>query len=256
MQYIIRYRQEILKQNLKLAFPAISETKLNKIIKGVYYNLACFIVELLQSWRLNKEFYAQNFNVHNRDVFEKALNENKGLILLTGHLANFEWTGSYVGTEYPPVYAVMKRLHNPYINNLIVKTREKMGFKLLYTRDTYKKALEELKNNNIVAFIADQDARHKGVFVDFFGTPASTAKGAAILHLKTGAPIIVGINIRRGWGKFDLYCERVPTAKDLKLTEENIFAITEAHTKILEKWISKYPEQYLWTHKRWKTKPW
>ena len=103
-----------------------------------------------------------------------------------------------------------------------------------------------MRSKGILGVIGDQDARKHGVFVDFFGHPASTAKGAAILHIKTKAPIIVGIAVRRGWGRFDIHFERVDANND-------IFSITQAHTKILEKWIKRNPGQYLWTHKRWKT---
>jgi KDO2-lipid IV(A) lauroyltransferase len=123
-----------------------------------------------------------------------------------------------------------------------------MGYNLLFTGNAYKKGIEILRKKKILAVVTDQDASNHGIFVDFFNMPASTAKGTAILHLKTGAPIVVGIAVRRSWGKFDLYFERISA-------QNNIFSITQAHTKLLEKWIRKNPGQYLWTHKRWKTKP-
>ncbi|KPJ67249.1 MAG: hypothetical protein AMJ43_05100 [Coxiella sp. DG_40] len=255
INYIVRYRKNLVKQNLKIAFPKLNKKELRQIINGVYYNFACFVVELLQGWRLTPDFFNKNFTVHNWNVIESALNENKGLILLAGHLANAEWIGSYACSRIANVYAVMKPLHNSYVNNFIIGIRKNLGFKLLYTKEAYKKGLAVLQNRDALALIADQDVREKGVFVNFFGIPASTPKGVAVLHLKTGAPIVMLICVRRSWGKFDLYCEPVPSCQDFKLNKKNVFAVTQSYTSILEKWIRKYPEQYLWLHKRWKTKP-
>jgi KDO2-lipid IV(A) lauroyltransferase len=91
--------------------------------------------------------------------------------------------------------------------------------------------------------------------VDFFGIPSATAQGAALFHLKTGTPIIFVSAIRQKWGKFDIHFERIEISEKMQLNEQSIFSITQTHIKILEKWIKKYPEQYFWTHKRWKTKP-
>lgn len=255
INHIARYRKDLVKQNLKTAFPKLNKRELRQIVNGVYYNFACFVVELLQGWRLTEEFFNKNFIIHNWDVIEDALSENKGLILLTGHLANAEWVGSYVCSRIANVHAVMKPLHNPYLNNFIINVRRNLGFKLLYTKDAYKKGLILLRDRGVLALITDQDVREKGIFVDFFGVPASTPKGVAVLHLKTGAPMVIVICVRRSWGRFDLYCEPVSSGRDFKLNKKNIFTVTQAYTSILEKWIRKYPEQYLWFHKRWKTKP-
>jgi KDO2-lipid IV(A) lauroyltransferase len=255
INYIIRYRKNLVKKNLKIAFPRLNKKELRQIVNGVYYNFAYFVVELLQGWRLTEEFFNKNFTIHNWNMIEDALSENKGLILLTGHLANPEWIGSYICSRIANVYAVMKPFHNPYLNNFIIKIRKNLGFKLLYTKEAYKKGLAVLRSKGALALIADQDVREKGIFVSFFGIPSSTPKGVAVLHLKTGAPMVAIVSARRNWGKFDLYCERVPSCQDFTLNKKNVFAVAQAYTSILEKWIRKHPEQYLWLHKRWKTKP-
>jgi KDO2-lipid IV(A) lauroyltransferase len=140
----------------------------------------------------------------------------------------------------------MKPIHNPYLNEFVVELRKKMHYEVLFTGLAYKAALKILRQKKIVAVVTDQDAGKHGIFVNFFNMPASTAKGTAILHLKTGIPIVAGILVRQSWGKFDLYFERISA-------QDDILSITQAHTKVLEKWIRKNPGQYLWTHKRWKT---
>ena len=101
----------------------------------------------------------------------------------------------------------------------------------------------------------DQDAHEKGVFVDFFGIPSSTAVGAALFHLKTGAPIVFVAGIRKRWGKFKFYFEHVPVPDNKEINDDNIYRIIQAATSILEKYTRKYPGQYFWTHRRWKTIP-
>ncbi|MCK4608927.1 MAG: lysophospholipid acyltransferase family protein [Gammaproteobacteria bacterium] len=255
-QHLFKYRKQVVKANLAQAFPGLTSKEQQQITKEVYQNFAYFMVELLQGWRFNREFMQQNLTVHNWQVIEEAMQEQKGMILVTGHLGNFEWGGSFACSKYENVYAVVKPIHNKQINDLVVKTREVLGFKLLSTGNVYKQGLTVLRNNGMLAIVADQDAGKHGVFVDFFGMPASTAKGVALLHLKTGAPIVMGVAVRRSWGVFECHCERISACcSNNEVSPENIQAITQAHTSALERWIRKYPGQYLWTHRRWKTTP-
>ena len=111
---------------------------------------------------------------------------------------------------------------------------------LLPTGHLHPRVFKILKENKVLAIAADQDAREKGIFVDFFGVPSSTAKGTAIFHIETGAPIVFAAFVRKKWGHFDLYFERLPDAEKGEDIDQNIFNVTQMHTRILEKWIKKY----------------
>jgi KDO2-lipid IV(A) lauroyltransferase len=255
LQYAVKYRKNVMENNLKYAFPEYTSRERKAIINQVYNNFFILWIEILQNWRLTEDFLEQHIVLNNWEVLEKARDEGKGLILLTGHLGNFEWFGHYMAIKCGNFYAIQKRIKNPYVNNFIVKIREHHGMKLIYTNEAMKKCYSLLKRDKIVGIVCDQDFGKRGIFVNFFNKPASTAVGPAVLHLRTKSPLIMCISIRRDLGKFDFYFERIPDLNSSELNEQAIYTITQAHTNILEKWIRRYPEQWLWTHRRWRTKP-
>jgi len=252
---VFNYRIKTVRDNLEMAFPEKSIHERENLLSDVYYNFAALWLEFLQNWRVDKQYIDKYFKIHNWEVLESALSENKGLILYTGHLGNIEWLGQCMSLKFPGIYAVSQRVHNKYVNDLVEKSRSQHGAKLIPPKGAIKKGLTLLKNNEIMAIAGDQDARHKGIFVNFFGIPSSTAIGTAIFHIETGAPIVHAALIRKKWGYFELFFERLTDSKKLVRTDQNIFYITQLHTNVLEKWVKKYPGQYFWTHRRWKTKP-
>jgi KDO2-lipid IV(A) lauroyltransferase len=147
----------------------------------------------------------------------------------------------------------MKRLKNGRINDLFVGIRESTGGNVIYKKSALRNGLKVLKNRRSIAIVSDQHAGSSGITVNFLNKPASTATGAAVFHLKTGAPMVFVTGIRQKLGKFDIYFERIPDSKDMFVGEETIRTVTKSHTEILEKWIRKYPTQYFWTHRRWKS---
>jgi len=167
LQYIVRYRRNHVYESLRAAFPEHDNSQLKATVKDVYYNFSMLWIEILQSWRLNKTFFKKNYKVHNWESVEEALRKNKGLIMLTGHFGNFEWLGYYVASRCKSLYAIMKKVRNPRINNLIVRTRENLGVRLIYTHGALKKGLSVIKKGRIIGIVADQDAGDKGIFVNF-----------------------------------------------------------------------------------------
>jgi KDO2-lipid IV(A) lauroyltransferase len=249
------YRKKVIIENLRKIFPDKDDKTFYNMVREVYVNFAQLWVEILQTWRLDEKFISKNFNIHNWEVVEEALKQNCGLILITGHLGNYEWAVHYCILRLQNVLAIMKRLKNKRINGLIVGIRELTGGKIIYMKSALKHGLRALSNGKSIAIVSDQDAGKKGIFVNFLGKTASTATGAAILHLKTGAPMIFVSGIRIKFGKIDIHFERIPDSENSMINDETIRNITQSHTAILEKWIRKYPTQYFWTHRRWKTRP-
>ena len=254
-QHIIRYRCTVVRENLQRAFPEYSEPQIRRTMRDVYINFSFLWIEWLQSWRFNKKFIEKNCVIENFGVLEAAAKENKGLILYSGHLGNFEWVAGYVQHYFGQVTGIMRRMHNKYINDFAVSYRKQMGFGVIYTDGAFDRSLEMLRDGKYMGVAGDQDAHEKGVFVEFFGIPSSTAAGAALFHLRTGAPVIFVCGAREKWGKFKFYFEKVPLPADNEETAENIYRITQNLTSTLEKYIRLYPGQYFWTHRRWKTKP-
>jgi Kdo2-lipid IVA lauroyltransferase/acyltransferase len=259
LSFLIRnvfcYRNQTVKDNLIKAFPNLSEKECKAIEKEVYYNFSSLWIEFLQNWRIDDEYIDKYFNIFGWDVLEDAIKENKGVIVLTGHIGNIEWLGQFMSINLPEIYAIGKKISNPYIHEFVEKNRTQNGAIIIYTKNAFEKSIELLTNNKILAIAGDQDARKRPVWVDFFGIPSATAQGAAVFHLKTDAPIVFMAQIRTKWGQFDLHFEKIQIPENLEFNEKNIFEVTQLHTKVLEKWIKNYPGQYFWTHRRWKSKP-
>jgi KDO2-lipid IV(A) lauroyltransferase len=255
LQHVVRYRKNHVFSCLQDAFQDINSKRLRAIARNVYVNFCMLWVESLQSWRLNENFYTKHFTIYNWDIVEQLYQHKKGIIFIAGHMGNFEWLGYYIASKLPNFHVIMKRIKNPRVNEFSYNTRQNQGIHLIYTREAIKKGKKVLEEGKLLGVIADQDARDRGIFVDFMGKPASTARGSALFHLKTGAPMIFTAIIRKSWGNFDIHFEPIPDSVSKEFNETNIFAITQTHTKKLEEWVRKYPGQYFWTHKRWKTKP-
>ena len=254
-QYLIRYRTKLVKENLRRAFPEYDEAKIKQITREVYINFTYLWVEWLQSKRFTKEFAEKNCIIENFEIVGEAAAQGKGLVIFSGHLGNFEWIARYVQHYHGRLTGIMRRMHNKDINDFAVKFRKDLGFGVIYTDGAFKNALKLLADGENLGVAGDQDAHEKGVFVDFFGIPSSTPPGAAMFHLKGDIPVLFAAGIREKWGKFRFIFEKVPLPANNDITEENIYQIMQNLTSLLEKYIRRYPGQYFWTHKRWKTVP-
>lgn len=191
--------------------------------------------------------------------FEEALNiilEGKGAILVTGHYGSFELTGHFLSTVGFDVVAVMRPLDNAYLNRFIVRTRRMHGLTLLDKKGAMLQAEGVLADGRLLAFIGDQDAGRKGVFVDFFGRPASTYKSIGLLAMSAKCPIIVGYARRRGnVAKYEIGAQRIIYPHEWAQQRDPLRWITQTYTTAIEEIVRAAPEQYLWIHRRWKSKP-
>lgn len=253
---VFRYRRSVIIDNLELVFGDDLPKPLNDLLKGIYKNFIFLWMEFLQNNKVVKEKLSNIFTIHNYDIFEKAFSLGKGIIIVSGHMGNFEWLGQMHGQLGHKTSGIAKRQRNPLVNQLVerIRLRENMG--VIYARNAMKEGIEVLKNKEILAIVTDQDAKERGVFVDFLGVPSSTAVGPAVFHLRTGAPLVFLMSIRSDYGKFDAYYEEVcPLSEPKEANDDSIREITQLHAAVLEKWIRNYPEQWFWMHRRWKTKP-
>lgn len=247
---VIRYRKKVILDNLYRVYGDNLPDDKRVLLKNIYKNFVYLWMEFLQMGQLSKENLSDHFHFHNLEIVDKAINEGKGLILLSGHFGNFEWEAAAMAILGYPIVGIAKKQSNPYVDKLIFENRTKYGSKIIYTKNAVKGGLRALRENEILCSIADQDARKAGVFVGFLGQPSSTAIGPAIFRLRSGAPFIFTVSVRRDYGRFDVYFEEI-----LISPTDDVLSITQKHSDMLEKWIRRYPEQWFWVHKRWKTKP-
>ena len=182
--------------------------------------------------------------------------EGKSLILVTGHYGSFELMGHVLACLGLDVAAVMRPLDNVYLNRFVVQSRRTHGLTLLDKKGAMYRARNLLAGGSLLAFIADQDAGRKGIFVGFFGQPASTYKSIGLLAMTTQSPIVVGYTRRRGNGaQYDVAVQRVIHPHEWADKDDPLTWITQTFTSAMEAFIRVAPEQYLWIHRRWKSQP-
>ncbi len=255
LQHIVKYRHNVIVENLERVYGNNLPQEEKKLLKDIYRNFTYLWFEVLQTKKINKNNIDQHFTAHNLELVRKTLEDEKGAIIMTGHLGNFEWFSIYLGIKEVPFAAIAKRIRNKYVDEFMLNIRERNGCKVIYTKTALKEGLQFLRSKKVVAIAADQDARKKGIFVDFLGQPSSTAIGPAIFHLRSGAPMLFMAAIRSKYAHFDVYFEKINIRAGLKTSDESIHEITQNHVTSLDSWIRKHPEQWFWMHKRWKSKP-
>jgi KDO2-lipid IV(A) lauroyltransferase len=176
--------------------------------------------------------------------------------MLTGHFGNWEMAGYLFGVFGFPPNSVYRPLDNPYLDRYIRSFRERTGQTLIPKKGGYDQMLEVLQSGRVLSFIADQDAGEKGMFVDFFGRPASTHKAIALLAIEHRAPILVGYARRIGPGfRYEVGCEEILEPAELTGTADDVRLLTQRFTSAIERIVRRDPEQYLWLHRRWKHQP-
>ncbi len=151
----------------------------------------------------------------------------------------------------------MRPLDNPYMNKYLVEIRERHGLRLLYKKGASASMEEEIQKGAALGFIADQDAGKKGLFVDFFGRKASTYKSIGLVAIELNVPIIIGCARRTSWDRFhyEIEAEDIIYPEDWQDKDDELLYITQRFTQAIENMLRKDPTQYLWLHRRWKTRP-
>ncbi len=248
--------RELALKNIKLSFPEKEEEKLKVFIKTVFINIGRSFVEFLFNPKFtNKERLFNTVKVEGEDNLRAALRKGKGALVIVPHFGNWE-LGGMVYPHLFPCMAIAFPQSNPFTDKLIVKYRKLTGLRVIYTGDTIREILRTLKRNECVGLLADQDAAFDGVFVDLFGRKAGTKRGPAVLALKTGAPLLMTFMVRE---KDNLH-HRMIIEKELEIKrtgdfEADVLVNTQRWAKMLEDYVRKYPDQWLWVHDRWKSRP-
>jgi Kdo2-lipid IVA lauroyltransferase/acyltransferase len=251
----LRIRRQVVLDNLVTAFPALSDEERLRIGLLSYQNLALSFFESIQPdslWPSARHiFVGEHVNEeHYRGLLGKAA------IVLTAHIGNWEAMPNAVD-EGITLAAIAKPLHNPIVDRMVTRQRERQGMRILPTASSMKGAIDAIRRGEWLVFLGDQDAGSRGLFVPFFGRPASTARGPALFAWKTNTPILPVFAIRDGSRQCRLRLQFAePILPDPSAHRDaEIERITRAHVRALEEVIRKYPSDYFWVHKRWKSKP-
>jgi KDO2-lipid IV(A) lauroyltransferase len=250
-QHVFRYRNHVIKNNLRNAFPTYSSEQLKKIESLFYKQFCVVIIEILMQFRMDKEFLKGKVTLTNPELLEKYYQDGRNVVAVCGHFCNWEWIGASLTmhTSYD-VLAIYKPLTNKVIDQLLIEIRTLNGTKLTPVKKATR-AILSYEKPLISYFIADQSASPEFAYwTDFLNQKTAVFWGAEKIARASNA-IVVFLAMRqfeRGKYSFDV----IELCKDPLSVKEGV--ITQLHVSALEKEIIKAPEFWLWSHKRWKHK--
>ncbi|WP_114210771.1 lysophospholipid acyltransferase family protein [Acidisarcina polymorpha] len=256
--YILLHRlRRVGYRNLQIAFPQLSRYEMTRLLRAEYRNLGWLLAEFCQMRKYTPENTRNFLSYDGLERYLAARDAGKGVLILTGHLGAWELSSFYHSLMGYPMSMVIRRLDNEAVDRLVNSIRCLHGNNVVHKDDFARGLISAMRQGETVGILMDTNMTPpQGLFVDFFGTPACTASGMARVALKTGAVVLPGFLLweeasRRYVLHFGEPLELIRTGDN----EANIIANTAMFTKVLEQYIRQYPEQWLWLHRRWKTRP-
>ncbi|OGW82873.1 MAG: hypothetical protein A2987_02100 [Omnitrophica bacterium RIFCSPLOWO2_01_FULL_45_10] len=252
---LAKYRR-IAIANLAFAFgPEKTIDEIRNIAKAAFQNLAKNGVELINFPKINKANLDRFVKIRNIDIIDNALKEGKGAIVLTGHIGNWELLGLALRLKGYHGAAIGRRIYFDKYDKYLNRLRRVHDVNVIYRDESPKKVLKVLKSNGIIGILADQDMDSiDGIFVNFFGHPAYTPVGPVALTKASGARLIPAFIIRENGGHALMFEKPIELA-DSGDKGKDLIANTQKWSDVVESSVRRYPEQWVWMHRRWKTKP-
>lgn len=245
--YLLGLRKKDSLKNISIAFPEKSDGDRQVILKKTY---SFFAQMFLQFLSIPKSYKFIDIDVEGQELLDRSLAKGKGIILATGHFSKWEIMSAWLGYSGYPCVAVALRQKNRGADIFFREFRENTGMRMIFRKSSLKHMHRVLKENKILILGSDQDAKKRGVFVNFFNTPSSTPKGVARFHLQTGSDMFfITCHVKQN-GIYKIHIQPI-----VPEGESTVESITQAFTTLLEEKVREFPEQYFWFHRRWKTKP-
>lgn len=246
-------------ENLEVAFgDRYTPAERDQIVRAVYRHFCSMLMEILHTPnKIHLTTYRDHVElVGHVPIMDQLITGGRPMIFLTGHYGNWELAGYVFGLFGFPTVSVARTLDNPYLDRYLREFRERTGQGLIPKTGGFDQMVEVLQSGRVLSFLADQDAGQRGLYVDFFGRPASTHKAIALLAIEHRAPVVVGVARRIGPGfRYEIRCEDIIDPSELTGTAEDVRLLTQRFTSALERLIRQDPTQYLWLHRRWKHQP-
>lgn len=244
-------------KNLEIALPELPENEKHKIIQGCFASLGRQLGLISQFRKFSQQDVLNLLEVEGKEHFDRAYERGRGVLFFTGHFGSWE-----IFNLVPPSFGfgmniLVRRIDNPLVENYVDSLRTRFGAKTLDKKTSARTMFRVLQQGELLGVLADLNAQEReGVFVDFFGQAASTTTGLARLALRTGAAVIPAFVIwQEDKGKYLLKLEPEVEYEKTADDEESVRELTQKVTKVIEKYVRAHPEQWMWIHKRWNTRP-
>jgi KDO2-lipid IV(A) lauroyltransferase len=246
----------VAQENLAKAYPGkYSDAEIDHIVRAVYRHFCTVLIEIVQGpRRLHVHNWKQYVRLHDAERFIDAMLSGRPLLMITGHLGNWEMGGYVIGLAGFRAHAIARPLDNPFLDDYLRSFRERTGQRLLAKHGDFEKMQQILDDGGVIGTLVDQDAGKRGLFVDFFGRPASTHKAVALLAMEHRVPMLVMAALKNG-DKYGVVTAEVIAPENYERSPDAIRAMTQRFTADFEQLVRLAPEQYFWVHRRWKHQP-
>ena len=252
-----RPRWDVAMKQLRMAFPEADEAWRRRVVRRSYVHFGAEAAALFRLAGVGGSGILKRTRLIGWEVLAEAAREGRGVMLVSGHVGNWEvGTAGVVARGYATdIVAAPQR--NVLFDRYLTRSRERLGMKVIPRGEARSGVVASLKAGRVIGIMGDQDARRAGIFVEYFGHSASTARGPALLAMRAEATIATFYTIRKpGWRpSYDIYITPLQDEETDGSRAARVAALTQAFTWRLEELVRDHPEQYLWHHRRWKTSP-
>ncbi len=254
--YRLGIRSRVVETQIAFAFPQLSPDAVKVMARESYVNLGRTSLEAaLMERRSPQELLDLFERVEGFEHIDDALKRGRGALLVTGHLGNWELGGSYIAARGVPVDAIARHMGNRVFERYLTRVRERFGVKVVFDDHAVRHTPRSVRNNRIVGFLSDQGVLGlASTFVPFFSRLAKTPRGPAVFALRLQVPVVFVAAMRLPSGKYRLVVEQI-AFEDTGDREADVVALVADYTARLEYWVTQYPGQYFWQHRRWKYQP-
>jgi KDO2-lipid IV(A) lauroyltransferase len=252
--YPLGIKRTVVEENLRIAFPDAVPAERERIARASYEHLGRETMVMLRLAGMSKADVIARTSTVNEDAAAAAVERGRGVVVVAGHLGNWEIGAAMMAARGYPVDVIAKRAANPLFYRNVLSARERLGVGVIDFQRATRQALQSLRRGRAVAFAADQHAGRAGLWVPFFGRPASTYRGPAIMALRTGAAMFLSIPVRLPDGTYRITLEEIAVEPSGDM-DADVLTLTRAWTARLEAAVRANPEQYVWQHRRWRAPP-
>lgn len=246
-----------MREHIKLAFPDDDEREVARLMRRCVDHFGQVLGEVVWLWRARPEAIERLVEIDGLEHLAQPIEERRGAILVSGHIGNWELLNARMSVAGVPYMLAVRELDDPRLNSIITGLRTRFGARVILRGQSAGRQLSQaLRDGDGVGLLIDQDIpKIPGVFVPFFGRPARTPSGAAMLALKTGSPIVTGFIHRRPDGSHKIVISPPLPRPTRGTLEEQVTELTATATAAIEWQVRAWPEQWVWMHRRWRSRP-
>jgi len=245
------FHRRIALANVALALPSKLEKERRAVVKRAFAHFGSVLLELIKVGTLSDQDILDRIEAEGEERVRQAHARGRGVLLFTGHFGHWEVGAIALALRFQPMAVMARPLDNPHLHGMLERIRTRSGNSVIYRQGAIRKVLQELAANRGVAILIDQHLHTDAVYVDFFSRPAATTNALAAVALRTGAPVIPAFALPLPNGRYRLVYEHAvePPASD---SPEAVKEFTQRCTDVLEMYIRRHPDLWLWMHRRWR----